>query len=186
MREQSNGNRVSPPPANEQNLSSTGLLYRPSAAAAAAAAALSMAGAFPFGPFGTLSSLGGLRMLANQSSMPFPAGMIGIRPNLSSLLPFGLPGSAGPRPGAYFPYASPSGAFQPQPQPPRPHQPQQQLPSPSPCPGNNNGDRPERGSGTLLPHTPPTSPSLDENTDLNKTGKSSPLFARPFCAVSVF
>ena len=210
MREQSsNSSRVVSPPAasapDQQNqcLSS---LYRPSAAAAAAAAALSMAGAFPFGPFGTLGGLGGLRMLANQSSMSFPAGMLGIRPNLSSLLPFGLHPSAAAaaaaaatgnsatsRPSAYsvFPYASPQ-QFQQQQQ--QQHQQQQQMIQrqqhlqhqqhqqqqlqqqlPSPACGSAGGgggtDRGERGSNGLLPHTPPTSPSLDENTDLNKTGQ---------------
>ncbi|XP_057371646.1 homeobox protein abdominal-A-like [Daphnia carinata] len=211
MREQSannnnnnNGNSrvaASPPvavpaPDHQQNpclTTSNGLLYRPSAAAAAAAAALSMAGAFPFGPFGTLnglSGLGGLRMLANQSSMSFQAGMLGIgRPNLSSLLPFGIhhpsgTGAVNSRPSAYnvFPYASPP-QFQQQQQ--QQHQQQQQpmvlqkqqqhhqqqLPSPA-CGSAGSGvtERSgERGSNGLLPHTPPTSPSLDENTDLNKT-----------------
>jgi len=108
MREESSSSRVSSPElvhhhhhhlnstSHHHNQNSAALvaaaaassaLYRPSAAAAAAAAALSMAGAFPFGPFGTL---GGLRMLANRSSMHcFPPGMLNIRP-LGSLLPFGL------------------------------------------------------------------------------------------------
>lgn len=210
MREQSVNNNnsgsnrvaVSPPvavpaPDHQQNpclTTSNGLLYRPSAAAAAAAAALSMAGAFPFGPFGTLNGLGGLgglRMLANQSSMSFQAGMLGIgRPNLSSLLPFGIhhpsgTGAVNSRPSAYnvFPYANPP-QFQQQQQH---HQQQQQsivlqkqqqhhhqqLPSPA-CGSAGSGVTErggERGSNGLLPHTPPTSPSLDENTDLNKTGQ---------------
>jgi hypothetical protein len=215
MREQSVNNNnnsrvaVSPPVAvaatdHQQSpscltTSNGGLLYRPSAAAAAAAAALSMAGAFPFGPFGTLnglSGLGGLRMLANQSSMSFQAGMLGIgRPNLSSLLPFGIhhpsgTGSVNSRPSAYFPYANPP-QFQQQQQQQQQHQQQptmlqkqqqhhqQQLPSPA-CGSANGGGggsggvterSGERGSSGLLPHTPPTSPSLDENTDLNKTGQ---------------
>lgn len=204
MREQSNnGSRVSPPVASapdqqSQCLTSNGLLYRPSAAAAAAAAALSMAGAFPFGPFGTLGGLGGLRMLANQSSMSFPAGMLGIRPNLGSLLPFGIHPSAAAaaaaaannsanssRPSAYnvFPYANPPQFQQQQQQQQamiqRQHhhqqqQQQQQLPSPAcgSAGGGGGTERGERGSSGLLPHTPPTSPSLDENTDLNKTGQS--------------
>ena len=217
MREQSVNNNnnnsrvaVSPPvavaaPDHQQSPSSSclttsnggALLYRPSAAAAAAAAALSMAGAFPFGPFGTLNGLGGLgglRMLANQSSMSFQAGMLGIgRPNLSSLLPFGIhhpSGSVNSRPSAYFPYANPPQFQQQQQQQQQHHHQQQQqqqptmlqkqqLPSPA-CGsasgggGNSGGGTErsgERGSSGLLPHTPPTSPSLDENTDLNKTGQ---------------
>jgi hypothetical protein len=156
-----------------------------------------MAGAFPFGPFGTLNGLGGLgglRMLANQSSMSFQAGMLGIgRPNLSSLLPFGIhhpSGSVNSRPSAYFPYANPPQFQQQQQQQQQQHHQQQQqqqpamlqkqqLPSPA-CGsasgggGNSGGGTErsgERGSSGLLPHTPPTSPSLDENTDLNKTGQ---------------
>lgn len=222
MRDQpSNGSRgVSPPMASGPDpqspcLTSNGLLYRPSAAAAAAAAALSMAGAFPFGPFGTLGGLGGLRMLANQSSMSFPAGMLGLRPNLSSLLPFGIHpsaaaaaaaaasgNSASNRQSTYvFPYGSPP-QFAPSQQQQQQHQQQQQqqqmlqrqhhqqqqqqqqlqqqLPSPA-CGSASAGsgtERPERGGSGLLPHTPPTSPSLDENTDLNKTGQ--------FCNVILF
>lgn len=173
-----------------------GMLYpsHASAAAAAAAAALSMAGAFPFGPFGTL---GGLRMLANQ---PFPAGMLGIR---HPLLPFGLqqhhhptvssassPSPSGSSSRPYpFPYSSPSPFPQQQQQQPIPQQRHpQQLASPA-CGSASGADRMEterggngerrNGSG-LLPHTPPTSPSLDENTDLNKTGKTPNIFPHLF------
>jgi hypothetical protein len=163
-----------------------------------------MAGAFPFGPFGTLNGLGGLgglRMLANQSSMSFQAGMLGIgRPNLSSLLPFGIhhpsgTGTVNSRPSAYFPYANPPQFQQQQQQQQQQQHHQQQPPTllqkqqqhhqqqlPSPACGSASGGggsgggvtaerNGERGSSGLLPHTPPTSPSLDENTDLNKTGQ---------------
>ena len=193
MREQSSSRSVASPPSASapdqslgNSLSSSGLLYQPSAAAAAAAAALSMAGAFPFGPFGTL---GGLRMLANQSSMSFPAGMLGLR---HPLLPFGLqhhpsgtptssPSNLSNRP-YVFPYNSATSfqqqqqqqqqlmqQRQPQQQQQQP-QPQQQLGSPAcgSAAGVERSTPAERGE--RYPHTPPTSPSLDENTDLNKTG----------------
>ena len=215
MREESSSSRVSSPELHHHHHHHTSLnqhqlnghqssaalvaaaassaLYRPSAAAAAAAAALSMAGAFPFGPFGTL---GGLRMLANRSSMHcFPPGMLNIRP-LGSLLPFGLQhqqhqpsgsstagGSAspgGPRlsPAYPFPYSGNPSPFQPQPQQQQQQQAQQAQPQPIPSPSAGGGERGAASSaGTaasserLLPHTPPTSPSLDENVDLNKTGE---------------
>ena len=147
------------------------------AAAAAAAMAGAMSGAFPF-PFGSLGGLGGLRMLSGNQP-PFP-GML-MRPSLASLGSLTLPFAS--RPSYVFPYAAPPTVFNNQQQQMiqrqqqlhhQQQQQQQQLQAnqaaAAPCGGAGGTSGSGAPAAAGLPHTPPTSPSLDDNSDLNKTG----------------
>jgi len=121
------------------------------------AALSAMAAAFPF-PF---ANLGGLRMLHSASQNPHSAfpGML-IRAS-----GFGLPFM---HPAARFPYATPPTLFNNQQQ--QMIQRHQQLHPQHPHPQQPPQANPPCGSAPAgLPQTPPTSPSLDDNSDLNKT-----------------
>ena len=137
------------------------------------AALSAMAAAFPF-PFANLGGLGGLRMLsaAQNPHTAFP-GML-IRAS-----GFGLPFM---HPAARFPYATPPTLLHNQQQQmiqrhqqlhQHPQHPHQQQPQPQ----QQQQPNPPCGSAPAgLPQTPPTSPSLDDNSDLNKTGNLSSIW----------